>query len=87
MSEKTEIEQKQVGYRFHVSIDRELHVEGGTRTPDKITAHASLEGHTDTYNEAVSKLSEARGAIETLLKEAKKPDETKQDAEKHEQDT
>lgn len=60
MSEKTIFEHKETGFRFHVSIDKELHVESGTRTPDKVTVHGSLEGHTDDLANAVADLIVAK---------------------------
>jgi len=66
MSVVQTVEKKDIGYRFHVSVDKELHVESGTRTPDKITIHASIEGNTDTYEEAISELKESK---ENIMKE------------------
>lgn len=87
MSVNQTIEKKEVGYRFHVAVDRELHVESGTRTPDKITIHASLEGHTDTYEEAVSEMKESKAQImeevaqqEQPVKEEKPDTDTKQES-------
>jgi hypothetical protein len=52
--EKTIVEKREVGFRWRISIDKELHVESGTRTPDKVTLHGSLEGHWETYDFALA---------------------------------
>jgi hypothetical protein len=68
--EKTIVEKREVGFRWHISIDKELHVESGTRTPDKVTLHGSLEGHCETYDFALADLSQATTNLKALLKEA-----------------
>lgn len=86
MSVKTEVERREIGYRFNISIDKEIHIDSGTRTPDKVTIHASVEGNVDTYEQAMKQLKEAKTQIlneivkqEESSKEAKPSMEGKQD--------
>jgi uncharacterized protein YdeI (BOF family) len=67
--ETSTIEKREVGFRWHISIDKELHQESNTRTPDKITLHGSLEGHAETYDLAVADLSQATTNLKALLRE------------------
>jgi hypothetical protein len=70
--ETTLVEKREVGFRWHFSIDKELHQESNTRTPDKITLHGSLEGHAETYEVCLADLSQATTNLKALLKEAMK---------------
>ncbi len=78
--ELKEISQREVGFKWQFAVEKELHIESGTRTPDKVTLHASLEGHADTYGEAVEQLESAKKEIDTVLQqketEAKKDEQT-----------
>lgn len=69
--EKTTVEQKQIGYRWHITIDRELRVANAAskQYPDKINMHASLEGHEETRQAAIDALATARTALEAATKE------------------
>ena len=75
MSVVTEVKRQEVGYRFHLAIDKELHVDSGTRTPDKVTVHASMEGHENTFEEAKNGLKTAKNIIMEEIKslEPEKP--------------
>ena len=70
--EMTVVEKREVGFRWHISIDKELHQESNTRTPDKVTLHGSLEGHADTYELCLADLSQATTNLKALLNEALK---------------
>ena len=72
MAEQTKLIKMEVGFRWHISIDKELHQESNTRTPDKVTLHGSLEGHADTYELCLADLSQATTNLKALLKEAVK---------------
>jgi DNA-binding MurR/RpiR family transcriptional regulator len=80
VSERTTVEKREVGFRFHVSVDNEMRtVTSGSKTPDKLLIHASLEGHTDTYEEAVKQAKDAKKACLELTseKEGENHDETR----------
>lgn len=71
MSQKESIETKAIGYRFHFTMDKELRDETGAKYPDKTNVHASIEGHTDTLEEAKKQLGLSKLAVEKALREAK----------------
>jgi hypothetical protein len=77
LSVRTEVVKQEIGFRFHIVIDKELHLDSGTRTPDKVTVHASIEGHELTYNDAMNSLKQAKGQLleEVRSLEPAKPQE------------
>jgi hypothetical protein len=69
MSEKTVTESREVGYRWLVSIDKELRTETGAKYPDKTEIHATLEGHEQDADTAVKNLENAKKVLKDLTKE------------------
>lgn len=65
----------EVGFAWHISIDREMQrspgyfsgVESAARSSDKETIHASLEGHSETYDNAHADLVQARDNLKAIL--------------------
>lgn len=72
-SEVRRVEHTETGFRMHLAIDKELHVESGTRTPDKITLHGSLEGHYPTMEEALKAIDVAKAKLLEVTKNAEAP--------------
>ncbi len=70
MSVKQEIESKRVGYAFSISVEKELRTESVAKYPDKTIIKASLEGNTDTYDQAVDLLKKSKTDILAQVKEA-----------------
>lgn len=70
MSVKQEIESKRIGYAFSISIEKELRIENVSKYPDKTIIKASLEGNTDTYEQAVDLLKKSKTDILAQVKEA-----------------
>jgi len=66
------VERRDIGFRFHVSIDKELRTETGAKYPDKTVVHASLEGHEETYDAAVESLKTAKQELLKLVEEKPK---------------
>ena len=75
MSERKEVETREVGYRWHITLDREVRIANAAskQYPDKINLHAALEGHEETRDAAISALEAARAALEKAT--AEKPAE------------
>lgn len=69
--EKQVVTNQTVGYRWHISIERELRTESGAKYPDKTVLHATLEGNEDSYDKAKESLTSARKFLEEATKEAK----------------
>jgi hypothetical protein len=69
LSEKTAFTSQEIGYRWHITIDKELRIETGAKYPDKTTIHASLEGHEDTVAQASAAINAAKKTLESLTKE------------------
>lgn len=67
----------EVGFAWHISIEREMQrapgyfsgVESTSRSSDKETIHASLEGHHETYDGALADLQQARDNLKGVLDE------------------
>ena len=72
MSAKTEVETRKLGHAYSVSIEREIRTSTEAKYPDKTIIKASLEGNTETYEEAVTKLKDSAKAILEI-----KPEEPK----------
>jgi hypothetical protein len=70
VSVKQEIESKRIGYAFSISIEKELRIENVSKYPDKTIIKASLEGNTDTYEQAVDLLKKSKTDILAQVKEA-----------------
>jgi len=70
VSEVSKVERREVGYRFHIAVDKELRTETGAKYPDKTQVHASLEGHADSFEEAVKQLRDAKVKVNEVLREA-----------------
>lgn len=60
MAETETITQKTIGYSWSISVEKEHREETGAKYPDKTVTKASFSGHTDTYEEAVKEVNEAK---------------------------
>ncbi len=69
MSEKTVVENRNVGARWFISVEKELRSETGAKYPDKTVIHASLEGNTETAEAAKQSLQDARAHLQKMLEE------------------
>ena len=68
MSETSRIVQTEIGYTWHVSIDREIRKPTEAKCPDKTVIKASLTGHEMKYGEALTSLNHAKRELEKLTK-------------------
>lgn len=72
-----QVTRMEAGFGWHISIERELQrapgyfsgVETVSRSSDKETIHASLEGHHETYDGALADLQQARDNLKGVLDE------------------
>ncbi len=79
--ELQEVTKMEIGFRWHIAVDREVQrppgyfhgVEVASRSSDKETIHASLEGHAETYDAACSQLEEAKEKVRSVVAEFGKP--------------
>ena len=60
MVETEQVTQKTIGYSWSISVKKEHREETGAKYPDKTVSKAGFSGHTDTYEEAVVELKEAK---------------------------
>lgn len=58
-----EVTQKTVGFSWHISIETEKRTATDAKYPDKTVSKASLGGHADSYEDAVSQLREAKAEL------------------------
>jgi len=63
LSVKQEVETKRIGFSFSISIEKELRTQTEAKYPDKTIVKASLEGNTDTYEQATEMLRKAKEEI------------------------
>jgi len=64
------ITKQEIGFRWHISIEKETRKDTSAKYPDKIVVHVSLEGHNDTYDQAYADLRQAKGNLNSVLQEA-----------------
>jgi hypothetical protein len=65
--EKTVVENRSVGNRWFISLEKELREETGAKYPDKTVIHVSLEGYEDDYEAARLSLEQAKLQLEKLI--------------------
>ena len=65
--EKTIIENRNVGSRWFISLEKELREETGAKYPDKTIIHVSLEGFELDYDGAMQSLSKAKVQLEKMV--------------------
>jgi len=75
LSERTEITNKNVGYSFHVSLEREIRTATGAKYPDKTIVKASLGGHAETFKQANDQLRLATVEVRNQLNELQKKED------------
>jgi hypothetical protein len=68
--QKSEIIQRQLGFSWSLSIERERRTDTGSRYPDKDVIQARVSGNCLTYTGAIEQLRNAKAEIEKLLREA-----------------
>lgn len=69
---------QEVGYRWHIALDKELRTMTGAKYPDKTSIHASLEGHENTVKEANDAINAAKKTLEKLTSEPEGGDQNDQ---------
>lgn len=72
MSERSVVENRNVGARWFISLEKELREETGAKYPDKTVIHCSLEGFEADYESARCSLENAKLQLEKLIVEAEK---------------
>jgi hypothetical protein len=72
MSERSVVENRNVGARWFISLEKELREETGAKYPDKTVVHCSLEGFEADYESARRSLLDAKVELEKLVAEAEK---------------
>jgi len=78
MSERTIVEQRDVGYKWSMTIEREIRIPSGLKWPDKSVIHVTLQGNELSFESCKVQLENARQVIEDkIAKAAKVPEEVK----------
>ncbi len=67
MGESTVVSNRNVGYSFSLSIEKEVRIETGAKYPDKEVVHVRLSGNADSFDEAVKQLGMAQTEINGML--------------------
>jgi len=71
MEEKTVVENRNVGNRWFISLEKELREETGAKYPDKTVVHVSLEGYEVDYETAHRSIMKAKSELEKLVADKK----------------
>jgi hypothetical protein len=68
LSETAAVTKQEIGYRWHITIEKELRTSTGAKYPDKTVIHATLEGHEDSFQAAEKGIETAKTTLEKLTK-------------------
>jgi len=72
MSEKSIVENRNVGARWFISLEKELREETGAKYPDKTVIHCALEGFEPDYERARCSLETAKLQLQKLIADTEK---------------
>jgi hypothetical protein len=70
MTEKSTVENRDVGHRWHISMEKELRIETGAKFPDKTVVSVSLEGNKISFEACKAQVENARQVIADKLRKA-----------------
>ncbi len=76
VTEKTIVENRSVGSRWYISLEKELREETGAKYPNKTVIHVSLEGYEANGETARCCLGKAKLRLEELVGKPKETGQT-----------
>ena len=69
MEETKIITQQAIGYSFFYSVEQEIRTETNAKYPDKKIVKAGLDGHANSFEDAVSQLRDAQAETLKIIAE------------------